>query len=115
MSLAKWELVQKRAFTHWVNSQLAKRDVKLESLEEGLQSGVHLIDLIEILTGKQVPLSFTSTPIKAFSCSTHLLLPHDFCLSFFPCSVSNLVESSCLSPDTRFFSFSLSTHVRRLP
>lgn len=55
MSLAKWELVQKRAFTHWVNSQLTKRDVKLDSLEEGLQSGVHLIDLIEILTGKQVP------------------------------------------------------------
>lgn len=54
MSLAKWELVQKRAFTHWVNSQLGKRDIKIESLEEGLQSGVHLIDLIEILTGKQV-------------------------------------------------------------
>eukprot|EP01128_Nolandella_sp_AFSM9_P012425 TRINITY_DN926_c0_g1_i1.p1 TRINITY_DN926_c0_g1~~TRINITY_DN926_c0_g1_i1.p1 ORF type:complete len:540 (+),score=215.52 TRINITY_DN926_c0_g1_i1:32-1621(+) len=60
--LAKWELVQKRAFTHWVNSQLSKRDIKIETLEDGLQSGVHLIDLIEILTNKHVTMKFSKRP-----------------------------------------------------
>jgi len=58
----KWEEVQKRAFTHWVNTQLAKRDASIEDLETGFVSGVNLITLVEILSGQKIPTKFTKTP-----------------------------------------------------
>jgi len=58
----KWEEVQKKAFTHWVNTQLAKRDCSIEDLETGFVSGVNLITFVEILSGKKIPTKFTKSP-----------------------------------------------------
>lgn len=62
-SSKRWEEVQKKAFLHWVNSQLKKgSENPIESLEEGFSSGVQLIALLEILTGKTVTLKYTKSP-----------------------------------------------------
>jgi len=59
----RWEEVQKKAFLHWVNSQLKKgNEPGVESLEEGFSSGVSLISLLEILTGKTVTMKYTKSP-----------------------------------------------------
>jgi len=58
----KWEEVQKKAFTHWVNSQLAKRDESIENLQEGFQSGVQLVTLVEVLSGKKIEHKWTKKP-----------------------------------------------------
>jgi hypothetical protein len=59
----RWEEVQKKAFLHWVNSQLKKgSESPIETLEEGFSSGVALIALIEILTGKTVTMKYTKSP-----------------------------------------------------
>jgi len=58
----KWEEVQKKAFTHWVNSQLGKRDESIENLETGFVSGLHLITLVEILSGKKIETKYSKKP-----------------------------------------------------
>ena len=58
----KWEEVQKKAFTHWVNTQLAKRDLNVDTLREGFADGVKLIYLIEILTAKNITTKWTKNP-----------------------------------------------------
>jgi hypothetical protein len=58
----KWEEVQKKAFTHWVNAQLARKDANIEDLETGFVSGVNLITLVEVLSGKKIPTKFTKSP-----------------------------------------------------
>lgn len=50
----KWVLAQRKAFLYWVNSQLNKRSESIEDLAEGLSNGIHLITLVEVLTGKKV-------------------------------------------------------------
>lgn len=44
----QWELVQTKTFTNWVNSHLMKRGRKITSLDTDLQSGVELINLLEV-------------------------------------------------------------------
>lgn len=58
----KWEAIQKKAFTHWVNSMLKRRDLSIEVLEEGFVSGVNLINLLEILTGKRIEQKWSKKP-----------------------------------------------------
>lgn len=45
-----WEEMQKRTFTKWVNAQLKKRGMGLESLETDFADGVNLINLYEIIS-----------------------------------------------------------------
>jgi len=58
----KWEEVQKKAFTHWVNSQLIKREASIEELATGFISGVNLLTLVEVLSGQKIPTKFTKSP-----------------------------------------------------
>src|SRR4051812_10184712 len=59
----RWEEVQKKAFLRWVNSQLKKASEEpISSLEEGFSSGVQLIGLLEVLTGKAVTMKYTKSP-----------------------------------------------------
>eukprot|EP01125_Pyxidicula_operculata_P004695 TRINITY_DN175_c0_g1_i1.p1 TRINITY_DN175_c0_g1~~TRINITY_DN175_c0_g1_i1.p1 ORF type:complete len:658 (-),score=232.24 TRINITY_DN175_c0_g1_i1:609-2582(-) len=58
----KWEEVQKKAFTHWVNSQLSKREETIDDLETGFVTGVHLITLVEVLSGKKITAKWTKKP-----------------------------------------------------
>jgi len=46
----EWERIQERTFTKWVNSHLRKRDLKVDSLINDLESGVPLINLYEIIS-----------------------------------------------------------------
>jgi hypothetical protein len=47
--------VQIKTFKNWVNSQLAKRELKLNDLVMDLQDGVMLSELLEIISGKVIP------------------------------------------------------------
>uniref|UniRef100_A0A4W4DRM4 Calponin-homology (CH) domain-containing protein n=1 Tax=Electrophorus electricus TaxID=8005 RepID=A0A4W4DRM4_ELEEL len=51
------ELVQKRTFTKWINSHLAKRKPPLEvsDLFEDIKDGVKLLALLEVLSGQKLP------------------------------------------------------------
>ncbi|XP_016071417.1 PREDICTED: nesprin-1 [Miniopterus natalensis] len=51
------ELVQKRTFTKWINSHLAKRKPPLlvEDLFEDMKDGVKLLALLEVLSGQKLP------------------------------------------------------------
>uniref|UniRef100_A0A4W4DRD5 Calponin-homology (CH) domain-containing protein n=1 Tax=Electrophorus electricus TaxID=8005 RepID=A0A4W4DRD5_ELEEL len=50
-------LVQKRTFTKWINSHLAKRKPPLEvsDLFEDIKDGVKLLALLEVLSGQKLP------------------------------------------------------------
>jgi len=51
------EIVQKRTFTKWINSHLAKRKPALvvEDLFEDMKDGVKLLALLEVLSGQKLP------------------------------------------------------------
>uniref|UniRef100_A0A3B1JEK0 Calponin-homology (CH) domain-containing protein n=1 Tax=Astyanax mexicanus TaxID=7994 RepID=A0A3B1JEK0_ASTMX len=51
------ESVQKRTFTKWINSHLAKRNPPLEinDLFEDIKDGVKLLALLEVLSGQRLP------------------------------------------------------------
>jgi hypothetical protein len=50
-----WEEVQVKTFKNWVNSNLAKRQLKIKDLITDLQDGVMLSELLEIISGKVIP------------------------------------------------------------
>jgi hypothetical protein len=74
----KWVQAQKKAFLYWVNSQLGKRNESIEDLAVGLSSGVHLITLVEVLTGKKLQQKWSKTAAvkihKINNC--HMALEH---------------------------------------
>jgi uncharacterized protein YukE len=102
-SSKRWEDVQKKAFLHWVNSQLKKGgEAPIESLEEGFSSGVSLITLLEILTGKAVTMKYTKSPKlrvhKINNCFIALkFLSEDCGLKGLTVSAENLVNGEPLS------------------
>ncbi|KAM9000867.1 nesprin-1 isoform 8-T9 [Sarcophilus harrisii] len=51
------EIVQKRTFTKWINSHLAKRNPPLvvDDLFEDMKDGVKLLALLEVLSGQKLP------------------------------------------------------------
>ncbi|MEQ2296127.1 Nesprin-1, partial [Ameca splendens] len=51
------EAVQKRTFTKWINSHLAKHKPPLEvnDLFEDIKDGVKLLALLEVLSGQRLP------------------------------------------------------------
>jgi len=102
-SSKRWEEVQKKAFLHWVNSQLKKgNENTIESLEEGFSSGVSLIGLLEILTGKAVTMKYTKSPKlrvhKINNCFIALkFLSEDCGLKGLTVSAENLVNGEPMS------------------
>jgi len=58
----KWVRAQTKAFTHWVNIALGKRSIRIESLQEGLNNGINLINLAEILTGQNLTKKYSTKP-----------------------------------------------------
>jgi hypothetical protein len=45
-----WEVIQKKTFTNWINSQLKNKSIApVEDLSTGLASGEKLIQLLEII------------------------------------------------------------------
>lgn len=59
---SKWEAAQCRAFLHWVNTILKRRDIKMTDLVQGFETGVNLIHLVEILTGKPLSQKWSKNP-----------------------------------------------------
>jgi hypothetical protein len=59
---AKWEAAQTRAFLHWVNTILKRREIKLTDLIHGFENGVNLIHLSEVLTGKSIQQKWSKNP-----------------------------------------------------
>ena len=55
LSVTDWERVQVKTFQNWVNSQLARRQMKLNNLITDLHDGVFLSELLEIISGKVIP------------------------------------------------------------
>jgi len=88
----KWEEVQKKAFTHWVNSQLGKRNESIDNLETGFVSGVHLIHLVEILTGKTIETKWTHNPKLKAHKITNCFIALQFLTE--QCGVKNLTISA---------------------
>lgn len=52
--IAKWEVIQTKTFTNWINSHLIKRGKKIESLATDLSDGVMLLNLLESISGDSV-------------------------------------------------------------
>uniref|UniRef100_A0A8D1E8N4 Calponin-homology (CH) domain-containing protein n=1 Tax=Sus scrofa TaxID=9823 RepID=A0A8D1E8N4_PIG len=55
--LDEQEIVQKRTFTKWINSHLAKRKppMVVDDLFEDMKDGVKLLALLEVLSGQKLP------------------------------------------------------------
>lgn len=64
----RWEEVQKRAFTHWVNSQLAKRDIKIEYAHAPMSAGSDRdLDKPKALSAESLHATMENTESKPFS------------------------------------------------
>eukprot|EP01121_Diplochlamys_sp_Union-15-3_P012915 TRINITY_DN3938_c0_g2_i1.p1 TRINITY_DN3938_c0_g2~~TRINITY_DN3938_c0_g2_i1.p1 ORF type:complete len:432 (-),score=103.08 TRINITY_DN3938_c0_g2_i1:37-1332(-) len=58
-----WEEVQKKAFTHWVNTLLEKRSMKIQhSLAEDFSDGITIINFVELLAGKKLEKKYNPNP-----------------------------------------------------
>eukprot|EP00010_Vexillifera_abyssalis_P008583 CAMPEP_0201543964 /NCGR_PEP_ID=MMETSP0173_2-20130828/240_1 /ASSEMBLY_ACC=CAM_ASM_000268 /TAXON_ID=218659 /ORGANISM="Vexillifera sp., Strain DIVA3 564/2" /LENGTH=875 /DNA_ID=CAMNT_0047951895 /DNA_START=37 /DNA_END=2664 /DNA_ORIENTATION=- len=49
-----WVRVQKKTFTRWMNSHLSDRMLKVEDLQNDLQDGILLANLLEIISDKNI-------------------------------------------------------------
>jgi len=58
----EWEGVQRKAFTHWVNTYVNRRGITIEQLEEGFKNGVNLVHLMELLARQDMDFKFYKTP-----------------------------------------------------
>lgn len=56
MSVGHWADIQKRTFTKWVNVMLKVRGMHVEELDQDLKNGVLLINLLEVLSQKKIPV-----------------------------------------------------------
>lgn len=54
-----WENQQKKTFTAWCNSHLAKVGVKIKEIDEDFRDGLKLMILLEIMSGDRVPKAET--------------------------------------------------------
>eukprot|EP01089_Gocevia_fonbrunei_P009777 TRINITY_DN22186_c0_g1_i1.p1 TRINITY_DN22186_c0_g1~~TRINITY_DN22186_c0_g1_i1.p1 ORF type:complete len:264 (+),score=60.53 TRINITY_DN22186_c0_g1_i1:58-849(+) len=61
-----WVSVQHRTFTAWVNQALANRTLHISNLEDGLQSGVNLVVLVEELSGRKLYQKYAENPRSKF-------------------------------------------------
>jgi len=57
-----WEVVQKKAFTAWVNSYLERKHLKIEDLQKDFATGVNLINFLEVLVNKNVKNRYDANP-----------------------------------------------------
>jgi len=88
----KWEEVQKKAFTHWVNSQLAKRQQSIDQLIDGFSNGIKLITLVEVLSGKKITAKWSQNP----KLSVHKITNCFIALTFLTneCKLQNITISA---------------------
>lgn len=52
---AQWKKIQQNTFTRWANERLKTVSKHIGNLETDLSDGLHLITLIEVLSGKRLP------------------------------------------------------------
>ncbi|KAK8861124.1 ERAD pathway [Tritrichomonas musculus] len=57
-----WEDTQISVFTKWVNSKLRERNMEIENVGDGFKDGVKLINLLEILSGKDIGTPWNQKP-----------------------------------------------------
>jgi len=92
----KWVAVQKKAFTHWINRQLAQRDESIEELQADLANGVHLITLVEVLTQVKLEKKWSKKPVmkahKITNCFLALELLKEQGVGHLTVSAENLVN-----------------------
>merc|ERR1712054_611723 len=58
----KWIEVQKKAFTRWMNQYLSSRMLKVENLEEDMADGTMLINLLEVISAKELGKKWNKKP-----------------------------------------------------
>ena len=58
-----FSFVGRQAFTHWVNSVLEKREMRIEDISQDLASGVELINFLELLSGKSLNAKYDKAPV----------------------------------------------------
>jgi hypothetical protein len=73
-----WEDVQKKAFTHWVNSYLEKKGDHVDELATAFSNGVRLVTFLELVTKKE----FTGKVYRAPKLKIHFIENVNLCLRF---------------------------------
>lgn len=68
----RWEEVQQKAFTSWLNGHLAERDMAVDDCVADLESGVELINFLEILLKKKVRDKWVKKPPSRIHKATNL-------------------------------------------
>eukprot|EP01121_Diplochlamys_sp_Union-15-3_P001758 TRINITY_DN1152_c0_g2_i1.p1 TRINITY_DN1152_c0_g2~~TRINITY_DN1152_c0_g2_i1.p1 ORF type:complete len:767 (+),score=229.10 TRINITY_DN1152_c0_g2_i1:31-2301(+) len=62
VNVAAWVNIQKRTFTRWCNTFLLERGLKIADLQLDLEDGVLLINLLELISAKQVVAKYNKAP-----------------------------------------------------
>jgi len=57
-----WEEVQKKAFTHWVNTILDRRAMKIDDLQKQFADGITIVHFVELLCEKKIKKKYTPKP-----------------------------------------------------
>lgn len=50
----KWDVIQQKTFTRWVNTHLKERMLKVENIQTDFANGIQLINLLEIISSKSL-------------------------------------------------------------
>jgi len=56
------EVQKKKAFTHWVNSYVEKRNKKIDKIEENFSDGLTLLDFVELLVDGKIQQKYQKQP-----------------------------------------------------
>jgi len=58
----KWEAVQIKAFTSWLNGYLSKRNMEITDIQTELDDGTRMVNFLELLSGKKVKQKYIEKP-----------------------------------------------------
>ncbi|PRP77624.1 hypothetical protein PROFUN_00485 [Planoprotostelium fungivorum] len=74
----KWELIQIKAFTAWLNEILSHRDTSVVDIKTDLSDGVKLIYFLETLIGKKVTQKWDLKPPSRIQCASNVHIALNF-------------------------------------
>lgn len=74
----RWEQVQIKAFTAWINSVLEKRNFKIENIQCDFNNGIMLIHFLELLSGQVVKKRVIQKPKNRIDNVNNLTIAFNF-------------------------------------
>ena len=94
----RWVIVQEKAFTHWANETVKKRNLEVTNVSKDFNTGIILINFFELLSGKILRENYCHVPKLRIQCINNIHIALTFMEREIPvrnpgCSAEDIVDA----------------------